>query len=295
MTGREEGFLLLTSQLGNPDRKVLTPAQLRVLGQRSRDLDLRDPDRELTEGDLLQLGYGAEMARRIVALLSERELLEYYCLQGAKADCQPLIRGTARYPGMIRKRLGPESPGCLWAKGDLSLLTLPAVTLVGSRNLQPENLDFAREVGRQAARQGYVLVSGNARGADQSAQDACLEAGGKVISVVADVLKSHRKRENMLMLSEDGYDRAFTAQRAISRNRCVHSLGAMTFVAQSGYQTGGTWDGTVKNLRFRWNPVYCFRDGSPAATLLAQMGAELIGPDALTDFTKLPKPVDGLF
>lgn len=294
MKGREEGFLLLTSQLGNPDRRVLTPAQLRTLAQRSKELDMSDPERDLTKQDLMALGYSPEMAGRIVALLSERELLEYYCLQGRKADCVPLTRVTAQYPAGVRKKLGLESPGCLWAKGELSLLNLPAVALVGSRELQAENLRFAREVGIQAARQGYVLVSGNARGADQAAQEACLEAGGKVISVVADTLKSHKMRENVLYLSEDGFEQVFSAQRAISRNRCIHCMGQMTFVAQCGYQTGGTWDGTVKNLRFGWSPVYCFADGSAAMELLVQMGAESVDNTELLDFTKLPQPAVSL-
>ena len=295
MTGREEGFLLLTSQLGNPDRKVLTPAQLRTLAQRSRDLVMDDPNRDLEERDLVALGYGLEMARRIVALLSERELLEYYCLQGKKAGCVPLSRVTAGYPEAVRKKLGLDSPGCLWAKGDLRLLAEPAIALVGSRELQPENLTFAQAVGRQAAMQGYVLVSGNARGADQAAQEACLAAGGKVISVVADALKGHKPRENVLYLSEDGFEQSFSAQRAISRNRCIHCLGEKTFVAQCGYQVGGTWDGTVKNLRFGWSPVYMYDDGTPAAQLLEQMGAELVVPAQLETMHRLPMPAPGLF
>ena len=295
MTGREEGFLLLTSQLGNPDRKVLTPAQLRILAQRSRDLFVDDPNRDLEQKDLMALGYGREMAQWIEALLSERELLEYYCLQGEKAGCAPLSRVTSGYPETIRKKLGLDSPGCLWAKGDLQLLSAPAIALVGSRELQPENLKFAQEVGRQAAKQGYVLVSGNARGADQAAQEACLASGGAVISVVADALKGHKPRENVLYLSEDGFDQGFSAQRAISRNRCIHCLGEKTFVAQCGYQVGGTWDGTVKNLRFGWSPVYVYHDGTPSAQLLEQMGAELVGLTQLETMHGLPVPVPGLF
>lgn len=294
MTGREEGFLLLTSQLGNPDRKVLTPAQLRLLAQRVRQMEVKEPERDLTEADLVALGYGREEARRIVALLSERELLEYYCLQAQKAGCRVLTRVTAGYPGRIRRQMGLDSPGSLWAKGHISLLGQPAIALVGSRNLTPQNELFAQEVGRQAARQGYVLVSGNARGADKAAQDACLAAGGKVISIVADMLSGHKEKENMLYLSEDGFDLPFSAQRAISRNRCVHSLGQMTFVAQCGYKQGGTWDGTVKNLRFGWSPVRCFRDGSPAMELLIQMGAEPVEMTQLSDFTSLPEPEIGL-
>ena len=287
MTGAEMGFLLLSSQLGNPDRKVLTTAQLRVLGQRVRQLQVDDPDRDLTQRDLQALGYGEDMARRILALLDETELLEHYCMRSIKADCTYLSRISAGYPDALRRKLGDDSPGVLWAKGDLSLLTRPKISLVGSRELLPENREFAKEVGRQAALQGYVLVSGNARGADKAAQDACLAAGGQVISVVADKLESHSIRPNVLYLSEDGFDCDFSAQRAISRNRVIHALGGKTFVAQCGYQTGGTWDGSVKNLRFGWSAVYCFEDGSPAQGLLVEMGANAVTMEELSNISDL--------
>ena len=287
MTGAEMGFLLLSSQLGNPDRKVLTTAQLRVLGQRVRQLQVDDPNRDLTQRDLQALGYGEDMARRILALLDETELLEHYCMRSIKADCTYLSRICAAYPEALRQKLGDDSPGVLWAKGDLSLLTRPKVALVGSRELLPENREFAKEVGRQAALQGYVLVSGNARGADKAAQDACLAAGGQVISVVADKLESHSIRPNVLYLSEDGFDCDFSAQRAISRNRVIHALGGKTYVAQCGYQTGGTWDGSVKNLRFGWSAVYCFEDGSPAQSLLQEMGANAVTMEELSNISDL--------
>lgn len=295
MNAREQGFLLLTSELGVPGRKVLTTAQLRILAQRVRNAQWPGEDRDLTEQDLLSLGYSRELAQRILVLLEDGELLRYYCQQGKQAGCFPLSRVTEGYPLRLRKALGNDSPGCLWYKGNLDILQMPAISLVGSRDLNPENQRFAEEVGRQAALQGYVLVSGNARGADKAAQFACLRHGGKVISVVADSLAQRTPRENVLYLSEDSFDAPFSAQRAISRNRCIHSLGQMTFVAQSGYETGGTWDGTVKNLRFGWSPVYCFRDESTAQHVLEEMGAICIDQNQLSDFLTLPAPVADLF
>ena len=293
MNAREEGFLLLGSDLGIPGRRILTTPQMRMLAKRVRDARWENKDREMIPEDLIALGYGREMAERILVLLEDKPLLDYYCQQGRKQGCFPLSRVSDGYPRRVKQALGDDTPGCLWYKGDLSLLRLPAVSLVGSRDLQPENRAFAREIGRQAARQGYVLVSGNARGADQEAQNACLASGGKVISVVADALAGHSEQENTLYLSEDSFDAPFSAQRALSRNRVIHSLGTMTFVAQCGYQTGGTWDGTVKNLRFGFSPVYCFADGSPAQQLLGEMGAERVDMTQLEHFASLPKPAAG--
>ena len=227
------------------------------------------------------------MADRILRLLRDESLLHHYISRGKRLDCVPVTRVTDGYPLILRQRLGQDSPVTLWGKGDLSLLNHPAISLVGSRELCPENHAFAQAVGRYAAGQGLVLVSGNARGADRTAQEACLEAGGRVISIVADALWKHPLRERILYLSEEDYDSPFAAQRALSRNRCIHTLGRLVFVAQSGYEKGGTWDGTAKNLRFGWSPVVCFRDGSAASLELEQMGAYLIDADHLEDFSVL--------
>lgn len=287
MTGAEYGFLLLTSKLGNPDRKPLTVAQFRELFSRSEQLERKDESRNVTAADLVSMGYGLQMAGHIVELLGEEMLLQHYLQKAKKAGCVPVTRATECYPVALRNRLGLDSPGVLWAKGDLSLLNTPAIALVGSRDLRSANREFAKEVGSQAAKQSFILVSGNARGADKTAQEACLEAGGKVICVVADSLEEHRAKENVLYLSEDVFDGEFSAQRALSRNRVIHCLGIKTFVAQCNLEKGGTWDGTTKNLQKGWSSVFCFDDGSRAMQALLQMGATPVKPAQLSDLTAL--------
>lgn len=295
MNPRERGFLLLTSQLGNPERRPLSPAQLRTLSRMVSQSDPVAEDRDLEDRDLTVLGYSPAMAGRIISLLSEEDLLDHYLLRAKQAGCVPITRVTPGYPVLLRKRLGEDAPRCLWAKGDLTLLEQPGIALVGSRDLKTENLSFAREVGRQAALQNLVLISGNARGADREAQNACLEAGGSVISIVADELTRQTTAPNILYLSEDSFDAPFSAQRALSRNRCIHTLGRTVLVAQANLQKGGTWDGVSKNLRFGWTNVCVFRDGSDSAKVLAQMGAELIHTEVLNDLPSLCKQTRNFF
>jgi len=249
---------------------------------------MKKPDisRELTEADLVAIGCSREAAQHILRLFSEDERLDRYLNRARQMDCCALTRMSPYYPQQLR-RLGQERPGCLWAKGDLVLLDRKAVALVGSRELNEDNLEFARLAGRCAAQQGYVLVSGNAKGADSQAQEACLAAGGQVISVVADSLESKPLTANVLYLSEDGFDLPFSAARALSRNRIIHCLGKGTLVAQCTLEKGGTWQGTYQNLRKGWNPVFCFDDGSAAADALAGIGATLIGKDTLNDLDLL--------
>ncbi len=244
----------------------------------------------------MSLGYNRLMAERIVALLQDEMLLSYYVRQGEKMGCVPLTRVSEGYPQTLRRRLRLEAPGSLWAKGNLEILNAPAIALVGSRNLLEENREFAREVGRQAALQGYTLISGNARGADREAQESCLENGGRVISVVADCLQEQRERENVLYLAEDGYDLPFSGYRALSRNRVIHALPTGgVFVAQCGLKTGGTWSGTEKNLRHNWSPVFCFADHSRSQQELCARGATAVTMAELADLYALHTVTPSLF
>ena len=287
MTGPEQGFLLLSSHLGDPQRKVLSVAQLRILGTRIRQIESPAEERDVTAEDLVSLGYNRSFTNRILSLLSDTQQLQWYVSKGQRQRIFPITRLSRSYPDRLKNILGLDAPGCLWAKGDVGILDTPTVSLVGSRDLCAANREFAWEAGRQAALQGYALVSGNARGADQTAQEACLEAGGKVISIVADRLENHRPRENVLYLSEDGFDLDFSSARALSRNRVIHTLSPLTLVAQSAMETGGTWDGTVKNLRQGWSRVCCFNDGSAVARELECRGAILIDTQQLSDLSKL--------
>lgn len=295
MTGPERGLLLLGSHLGDPERRPMTLAQIRRLGDRVRGTEWSGEDRDMTEQDLKALGYGPEDARLILNLLAQEDLLEDYLRRGRRAGCRVLTRISPGYPEKLRSRLGLDTPVCLWLRGNANLLEKKMIALVGSRELEPENEAFAREAGRQAAQQGYVLVSGNARGADRTGQQACRDRGGSYISVVADELEKWEPRPNCLYLSEDGFGEPFSAQRALSRNRIIHALGDGTLVAQCRLEMGGTWSGTTQNLRRGWSPVTCFEDGSAAMEALYAMGAEGVSLSGLSDLEALCRRKPTLF
>ena len=174
MNPREKGFLLLSSHLGDPRRRPLTLHQLGELTRRMRTMERPVQDRDLEMEDLLFIGCSRELAQRILELLEDGDVLRHYISRASAVGCIPVTRVSGAYP-----------------EGDLSILSEPAIALVGSRDLNDANRAFARQVGILAAQRGLTLVSGNARGADKIAQEACLEAGGKVISIVADSLFSH--------------------------------------------------------------------------------------------------------
>lgn len=279
MNTREWGIALLCCAIPGETVTPLTMAQLRILGQRVRAAGMpSQPSAELREAHLMAMGYSEEEAWRICALLNREALLERY-LDGARARGITLLtRLSPEYPARLHLQLGVNAPPLLFAAGNLELLSRPAISLVGSRVLEEPGRRFAGRVGTLAAKEDFVLVSGNAAGADQEGQNACLRAGGSVIAFVADELCRHLPRDeaHQLMLSESGYDATFTPARALHRNHLIHALGEKTFVAQCTPGRGGTWNGTTENLRRGWSEVYVCNDGSEAAHALCERGAAQI-------------------
>jgi len=282
LTAAEQGLLLLCCRLED-DVQPLTLAQFRTL--RQRVLAHRRPedgDRELCRADLEAIGCSGGEADRILMLLDRRDVLEAQRRTGITA-CTWL---GETYPRRLRERLGDDAPPVLFLLGDPGILQRDAIALVGSRDLTPLGRRYAEAVGRMAAESGYVLVSGNARGADRTAQDACLAAGGTVLSVVADRLLDYRPRAQVLYVSEEGPGVGFSAGRALRRNRLIHAAGRWTFVAQVRDGQGGTWDGSVRNLRHGWSPLFVPQDGSAGAETLCRLGATPISLEQLQTLTQ---------
>ncbi len=294
MNGKERGWLLLCAELGTGSRP-LRIAQLRQLRHRVRTtMPPEEAERDLTVDDLRALGYGMEAAQRIHGLLSRETELDAYLDAAKRYGIEPLTPANPDYPGSLRKRLGFDMPTVLFLRGDRSLLQRRAVSLTGSRQLLEPGRAFAEKVGRMAAREGYVLVSGNAAGADSTAQEACLEAGGSVISVLADSLSEHEPRPNQLLLCEDGWHLGFSSERALKRNRLIYALAGLRFVAQSANGCGGTWRGATESLG-KGLHIFVLDDGSEASRALARQGGTLLSRGALRELSTLYPSRLGLF
>lgn len=289
MTGAERGFLLLCSSLGRQDRPVLTLRQFRLLGRRALMEEQPSPDGEVTEKLLLSWGYEEPMARRILGLLSQERELEQYLSRAGELGIGVLTRISPGYPAALLSTLGQDAPAVLFYRGDPMLFGKRRISLVGTREPQEADVAFAREAGIQAARQGYTLVSGNARGCDKVGQQACRKAGGTVISFLADSLAERRRddAEGVLYCSEGGYDEPFSAQRALSRNRLIHALGEKVLAVHPRLGIGGTWAGCAENLRRGWSPVFLMADGRPGTQALLERGAASVTREELQDLGSL--------
>lgn len=286
MTGPERGYLLLCSELGTPPAP-LTLFQLRQLRARVRASEApRSRNRQLTQADLQRLGYDPAQAQRIAALFAREDALDAYLQTAADLGIGALSLASPDYPIKLRQMLGEEAPPVLFFRGERALLQRPMIALVGSRKLTRGGEAFAAMVGERAAKEGFVLVSGNAAGADRVAQEACLANGGSVIAVLSDSLGEHRPPERTLYLCEDGWHLPFSSQRALKRNRIIHALGLITLVAQTDCGSGGTWRGSVAALSIGAR-LFVQNDGSEGAEDLIARGATPVDPKTMAGFASL--------
>ena len=287
MRQTERGLLLLCCPLGDPMAGALSLAQARELSRRARAAGIgeEDPLRDVTVKDVRRLGYSEYEAGHIVSLLGRERQLDGYLLAAEKADVAVITRLDARFPQRLREQLGARCPAALFCRGDLRLLQRPCISVVGSRHLASPGAQFAAQAGRLAAKEGFTLCSGDAMGADRTAQEACLRGGGSVLIFPATELVYCPIRKNTLYVAEGGFELGFSAQRALGRNRFIHAMGEKTLVAQTSFGKGGTWNGSLDNLQHEYSPLFVFDDGSEGARALCARGATPV--QALTSLQAL--------
>jgi DNA processing protein len=180
-----------------------------------------------------------------VAALPERQLEE----ELLAAQCWACCRHGRLYPDSLRD--GADAPWALIGRGDPGLLAglepFGTVTIVGARRATSYGREIARELGRELARAGMVVVSGLAFGVDACAHRGALD-GGRTIAVLGcgpDVAypESHRSLwrricEEGLVLSEFPPGATPWKWTFPARNRIMAALAGMTVVVEAAARSG---------------------------------------------------------
>lgn len=141
----------------------------------------------------------------------------------------------------------PDAPCLFRVVGDLPDLRR-TIAIVGTRRADDEALDFAYELGRRAALEGLVVVSGGAVGVDRAGHEGTIDGGGRTIAVLPTGLDepypaANRDlfarviRSGCLLTEVDDGARA-QAGRFLTRNRLVAALGRATVVVQAPARSG---------------------------------------------------------
>ena len=211
---------------------------------------------------------------RIHALLNRAGVLGLAVEKWQRAGLWILIRADSDYPSRLKKHLQADSPPVLFGCGNRRLLDEGGIAIIGSRHASPEDLAFTTILGTKAALQGLSVISGGARGVDETAMLGALGREGTAVGVLSDsllrVATSARFRPSLLngnlaLISPFNPEACFDVGNAMGRNKYIYCLADKAVVIAADKEQGGTWSGAVENLRHGWTPLWIKPHSDPAS------------------------------
>lgn len=163
-----------------------------------------------------------------------------------QADCHIVTLADAAYPQLLLQTADP--PSLLYVRGDVGLLNLPSLAIVGSRNATPQGNKTAEDFAKALAGEGLCIVSGLALGIDAAAHRGALNGKGKTIAVIgtgADRLYPARNKalameiaEHGAIISEFPLGTPALAPNFPRRNRIISGLARGVLVVEAAPQSG---------------------------------------------------------
>jgi DNA processing protein len=231
---------------------------------------------------------------RLASLLQRAASMGFALEKWQQQNVWVLSRASQDYPKVLRDKLGDTRAPLLYCIGNKTLLTTQGIGFVGSRDTNQNDEAFTQALAQQAVNQGFTIVSGGAKGVDQTSMNAALDAGGSAIGILADsLLKSATKsqyrtalQEGRLLLITPYYPEAsFSTGSAMGRNKYIYALSKGVVVAKSD-ETGGTWAGATENLKKQWVPLWVRDIEQSGNQKLLELGGQALS-ELKVDFNEL--------
>jgi len=207
---------------------------------------------------------------------------------GAPSNAIQIHRGSLDYPPRLYDLYDP--PATLYIYGDIKLLKMPMIAIVGSRNASPEGLKNASLFAKALSKAGLLTLSGLAKGVDSAAHQATLELGPKhaTAAVLGTGIDLVYPRQNIglsqavgqqgLLISEFSLGEGPKAFHFPRRNRIIAALALGVVVVEAAEKSGSLI--TARLAADLGRDVFALpgsihSDNSAGCHLLIQQGAKL--------------------
>lgn len=217
-----------------------------------------------------------------------------FVVQSAPLVLGPVLRREAEVGRPLAahdrpRQVGADSYAQPLGRGTKRLLGQPAIGICGSRHATDEGLRAAQACAEDAAKAGFVVVSGYARGVDTRAHLASLRSAGNTVMVLAEGIERFRWRREyadtgcldgrrVTVLSQVSPRQTWTVGAAMARNATIMGLSRALVVVEAG-ETGGTLAAGREGLAAGRPVVVLDLAGteSPGNRILAAEGARRVG------------------
>jgi predicted Rossmann fold nucleotide-binding protein DprA/Smf involved in DNA uptake len=291
LTQQAQAVMLLTVSFGKSDQPTAKPLSRKEWSRFA--IWLRDHSlgpASLFENNLPTLLSGwidrTVSVARLEQLMGRGTALGLSLEKWHRAGLWILTRSDPDYPEKLKRRLGSGAPAVLFGCGNKRLLSGGGIAVVGSRDASREDLAFTKKLGEDAANQGYSIVSGGARGVDQTAMLGALDREGTAVGVLADSLlksvtsskyRKHIMSGDLALITPFNPEAGFNVGNAMSRNQYIYCLADAAVVVSSTPEKGGTWNGAIEGLKAKWVPLWVVNNTNKKSgnSELHRRGAEL--------------------
>ncbi|MBZ5629243.1 MAG: DNA-processing protein DprA [Acidobacteriia bacterium] len=186
-------------------------------------------------------------AAQSIALGRSAELAQEEMVRAASVGAQILTLDDPAYPPLLKQIYDP--PVALYVRGDASILSSPAIGMVGTRHPTPYGLGMAERLACDLSVRGIIIVSGMARGVDTAAHRGAIAAKAKTAAVFGTGIDVYYPRENSRLAEQilafggalvtEFPVGAFAApQNFPIRNRIISGMSVGVLVVEAGEYSG---------------------------------------------------------
>ncbi|EIC21624.1 DNA-processing protein DprA [Thiorhodovibrio frisius] len=286
VSANTQAILLLTTHFNKTESALIKPLSPREWGRFADWLWQQSLTPEhLLRGDLHNLlaewHDKAVSIERVGALLDRGSALAISMEKWLRSGLWVMTRSDPDYPRRLKQRLRGDSPAVLFGCGNRNLLNGGGLAVVGSRKVKDADLAYSSKLGALASEAGVSIVSGGARGVDETTMLGALTVEGTAVGVLADSLlracTSVKYREYLLnnslaLVSPFNPEAGFNVGNAMQRNKYIYCLADAALAVHSG-KTGGTWNGAQEDLNKGWIPLWVKPTHDPEAGNAALIAA----------------------
>ena len=166
---------------------------------------------------------------------------------------------SQEYPPILKDI--PDPPSRIYGIGNPEALQ-PGVAIIGARKASPYGLSCTEFFARQVAKRGITIISGGARGCDQTAHRMAVEEGSPTVVVFgsgANVVypkRGHALFDRVIeqggaVISENPWGMPPLPALFAKRNRIIAGLAALVLISEAGLPSGtfSTADAALQSSR----------------------------------------------
>ncbi|MCD7950632.1 MAG: DNA-processing protein DprA [Erysipelotrichaceae bacterium] len=264
MTLSNEEWLMVEKTLKSETRK--TPSRLLNISEDTL-LNIYQFDKSITQKILYRLS----LLNELLYALSHLENMGLYVT----------TKYEDNYPDIILTKLKKNAPFYLYYVGDISLIKLPMISLLGLQNIGKKQYAFIKSFILKANKENYVLITNDTKGSDIYALKTMMRMQGRTVCFLNShlydkkkIYSKYIKTHQLLLISAVNPYSEFNVTNALDCNNYLSCLSDIQLISSVQANSGSIWFTAMQILHYKWTKLLVLNDYYYSGNIkLLEMGA----------------------